>query len=114
MPRTRGSDDRYDKHSEGTSMISADRVALTGPQLEAIARDFLRSEFTERIYGMWPIDRRIDAYLRHRGFRGILNDGSACSRLTDRVMANLGRVRCNPADRLSKPVGLQSISAPER
>jgi len=72
-------------------MTIAEQTRLTDPQMEAIAWGFLRSEFTQQIYASWPMDRRIDAYLHHRGLDQIIDDGSAFDRLTERVMANLGR-----------------------
>jgi hypothetical protein len=78
--------------SEGIAMTSADRTELTAQQLDVLARDFLRSEFAERTYSVWPIDRRVDAYLHHRGHDDLLNDGGVCDELLERVMANIGRV----------------------
>ena len=72
-------------------MTIAEQTRLTEPQMEAIAWGFLRSEFTQQIYASWPMDRRIDAYLHHHGLDQIIDDGSAFDRLTQRVMANLGR-----------------------
>ena len=71
-------------------MTPADRVELTRREFDAIAWDFLRSEFTGQIYADWPIDRRIDAYLQHHGPADIVNDGSAFNALLERVMANIG------------------------
>ncbi|KWX22521.1 hypothetical protein AFM11_20475 [Mycolicibacterium wolinskyi] len=83
-------------------MSAARRAGLTGQQIEAIAWGFLHSEFTGQIYAIWPMDRRIDAYLLRRGMRAIINDGSAYNRLTERVMANMGRaLRAGPV----KPSG---------
>ena len=77
--------------SEGIAMTSAGRTELTHQQLDALARDFLRSEFADQTYSVWPIDRRVDAYLHHRGRDDLLNDGGACDALLERVMANIGR-----------------------
>ncbi|MEE6166011.1 MULTISPECIES: hypothetical protein [unclassified Mycolicibacterium] len=71
-------------------MTTAECAKLTGPQMEAIAWGFLRSEFTQQIYAAWPMDRRIAAYLHHQGLDQIIDDGSAFDQLTERVMANLG------------------------
>ena len=58
-------------------------------QLEAIAWDFLRSEFTDQNYAIWSIDRRVDAYLYHHGRDDLINDGAAYDALLQRVMANI-------------------------
>lgn len=68
---------------------STARISLTRRQLDNVAWQFLRSEFTEDIYAHWPIDRRLEVFLLHRGYRQLHDDGSACSALLDRVMANL-------------------------
>lgn len=78
-------------HEQGLVMTEADRAELTGPEIDDIAWGFLRSEFTQQMYATWPMDRRIDAYLLHRGLDVISNDGSAFDQLMERVMANMGR-----------------------
>ncbi|MFV1362271.1 hypothetical protein AAHH97_02205 [Mycolicibacterium elephantis] len=59
-------------------------------ELDTIAWAFLRSEFTEAAYRSWPIDRRLDAFLVHRGLTAIADDGGACDALLERVLSNLG------------------------
>lgn len=71
-------------------MALSGRTELTSSEQDAIAWDFLGSEFAERNYAIWPIDRRIDAYLRHHGLDNVLNDGAAYDALLQRVMANIG------------------------
>ena len=71
-------------------MVPTDRVELTGQELDAIAWRFLGSEFAGPMYADWPIDRRIDVYLRHHGLTDIMNDGSASKALLERIMANVG------------------------
>ncbi len=72
-------------------MTPVGRTELTTQKLDAIAWEFLGSEFTDRIYSDWPIDRRVDAYLHHCGRDDLLNDGAAYDALLERVMANIGR-----------------------
>lgn len=73
-------------------MSAADVESM--PQLEAIAWDFLGSEFTEQNYAIWSLDRRVDAYLHHQGRDDLKNDGAAYDALLQRVMANIrGAVR---------------------
>ena len=72
-------------------MRPAGHVELTTSHLDAIAWDFLGSEFAEHIYGDWPMDRRVDAFLRHEGRDDLVNDGVAYDALLQRVMANIGR-----------------------
>ena len=62
-------------------------------EIDGIAWKFLCSHFTRRDYVDWPLERRIDAFLRHLKRLDILNDGAAYSTLIDRVMANFPRAR---------------------
>ncbi|ORB28660.1 hypothetical protein [Mycolicibacterium parafortuitum] len=68
---------------------STPRLALTQRQLDGMAWQFLRSEFTADRYAQWPLDRRLDVFLLHCGYRRLHDDGSAYSALLERVMANL-------------------------
>jgi hypothetical protein len=52
--------------------------------------EFLKSEFAQDNYGNWPIERRLDAYLRHHELLEVLNDGVVYRSLLDCVMANIG------------------------
>jgi hypothetical protein len=61
-------------------MTTAGHVELTKRNLDAIAWRFLGSEFTGQIYANWPIDRRLDAYLRHHELIDIVNDGPPTTR----------------------------------
>ena len=72
-------------------MSPAGRAELTTEQLDELAWEFLRSEFTDRAYSVWPIEGRVDAYLHHRGRHDLIDDGAAFDALLDRVMANIDR-----------------------
>lgn len=65
-------------------------TSLMDKELESISWDFLKSAFTGPIYADWPIDRRVEVYLRHHGLTAVADDGSAFSALLERVMANIG------------------------
>ena len=75
--------------SEGIVGMSPANIKSTPQQLEAIAWDFLGSEFTDEIYAIWPLDRRVDAYLHRLGRDDLINDGAANDALLQRVMANI-------------------------
>jgi hypothetical protein len=72
-------------------MTLAGHVELTEQELDAIAGQFLGSEFTGELYANWPIDRRGNAYHMHHRLMHVANDGAACDALLHRVMANIGR-----------------------
>lgn len=57
--------------------------------LDDVAWEFLESEFTGEIYADWPLDRRLDVFLRHHGYRALHDNGSAYGALLDRVMDNI-------------------------
>ncbi len=65
----------------------------TAGDMDTIAWQFLCSPYIGRLYWDWPLERRIDAYLRHEDRSGVLNNGAAYSALIDRVMANISRAR---------------------
>lgn len=65
-------------------------VDLMHPELDTIAWDFLGSEFTRPTYRSWPVDRRLDAFLLHRGLTALADDGGTCDAILDRVLSNLG------------------------
>lgn len=71
-------------------MTLAGYTEPTVGELDAIAWEFLRSEFAGQLYCNWPIDRRINAYLLRHGPVALVNDGNACDAVVDRVMANIG------------------------
>ena len=72
-------------------MRPAGQFELTTSQLDGIAWDFLGSEFAEQIHADWPIEGRVDAFLRHEGRDDLVKDGAAYEALLQRVMANIGR-----------------------
>jgi hypothetical protein len=59
-------------------------------ELDALAWGFLGSTYASTRFVEWPIDRRLNAYLRHQGLGNIADDGTRCAALLDRVMANIG------------------------
>jgi len=67
--------------------------ACTAEEIDGIAWQFLCSPFTRLDYWDWPLERRVDSYLRHHQRSDILNDGAAYGALVDRVMANFPRAR---------------------
>lgn len=61
----------------------------TRAELDSIAWEFLESEFAGPIYTGWPIDRRLEVFLLHRGLSAVADDGTASDALLELVMANI-------------------------
>lgn len=70
-------------------MVKAD----SAEEIDGIAWNFLCSSFSRPQSWGWPLEGRIDAFLRHLKRLDILNDGTAYGTLLDRVMANFPRAR---------------------
>ncbi|OBI40279.1 hypothetical protein A5707_10195 [Mycobacterium kyorinense] len=62
-------------------------------ELDALACEFLGSRYAGPGFADWPIDRRVAAYLVHRGLTNIADDGTLCATLLDLVMANIATAR---------------------
>ncbi|HOB49119.1 MAG TPA: hypothetical protein PKK01_07355 [Mycobacterium sp.] len=65
----------------------------TGDDIDVIAWRFLGSRYTRRDYWDWPLERRVDAYLRYIKHSELLRNGAAYITLIDRVMDNIARAR---------------------
>lgn len=61
----------------------------TSEKMDAIAWEFLESEFAGPMHVGWPIDRRLEVFLLHRGLNAVADDGSASRALLEHVMANI-------------------------
>lgn len=69
--------------------MSQPAVSSMDVDLESIAWGFLGSSYAGPHFTEWPIDRRLHAYLRHKGMLDLADDGTVCAVLLDRVMANI-------------------------
>jgi hypothetical protein len=56
-------------------------------ELDAVAWEFLGSPYSSERFAGWSIDRRLRAYLRHRGLSSAADDETICAALLDRVLA---------------------------
>lgn len=74
-------------------MMQAGPAEDADREFDTIAWDFLCSPYTGRDYWDWPLERRLDAYLRHHQRYDVLNDGAVYSAVVELVMANMGRAR---------------------
>jgi len=63
-----------------------DPPCLTDIDVDAVAREFLKSAYADETYADWPLDRRLDGYLRRSGPVRVAEDGDAYDLVLSRVM----------------------------
>jgi len=71
-------------------------LASTDPRYHSpddFALAFFGSEFASPRYIDWPIERRLEAYLRHADQRRLADAGETFDQLLDQVMRNFARAR---------------------
>jgi hypothetical protein len=80
--------------SKGSEMASpiGDPPLLTDSDVDAHAWQFLNSAYADDTYADWPLDRRLDGFLRRHGLSRIAEDGDAYDLVIDRVMDFIGVV----------------------
>ena len=64
--------------------------SLTDSDVDSLAWQFLKSTYADNTYADWPLDRRLDGFLRHRGLVRLAEDGDAHDLVLNRVMAYIG------------------------
>lgn len=64
--------------------------SLTDSDVDALAWQFLNSAYADDTYADWPLDRRLDGFLRRRGLVRLAEDGDANALVLNRVMAYIG------------------------
>jgi hypothetical protein len=69
-----------------------DPPLLTDSDVDALAWQFMNSAYADDTYADWPLDRRLDGFLRQRGLSRIAEDGDAYGLVLNRVMAYIGAV----------------------
>ncbi len=67
--------------------------AATTIPLDECALAFLHSEFAGELYMDFPIERRLEVYLRHQGMTGLADSGEGFDALLERVMVNFTKAR---------------------
>jgi hypothetical protein len=75
------------------SMSTAAPIRAERPAFDDYALAFLGSEFAGDTYLRWPIDRRLEVYLRHQGLSRIADTGELFDALLDCVMVNFAKAR---------------------
>jgi hypothetical protein len=70
-------------------------LLLSDTDVDALARDFLRSSYLGPTYAGWSPDRRLDTFLRRRGLSRVADDGDLSNFVLDRIMAQVRLVPRN-------------------
>ena len=66
-----------------------DALVLTDPDLDVLAHHFLHSDYAADAYMNWPLEQRLEGFLRNRGMARVADDGDMCQILLDRVMGHI-------------------------
>ncbi len=69
-------------------------AGVTDADVDALASDFLNCQFAADIYADWPLDRRLDGFLHHRGLKRLVEDGDTYELILERVMSSIGAKGC--------------------
>ena len=64
-------------------------LLLTDSDVDALAREFVRSRYLGPIYADWSPDRRLDTFLRRRGLPRVADDGDLSRMVLNRIMAQV-------------------------
>ena len=67
--------------------LPSDPPLLTDGDVDALALQFLHSPYADQTYADWPLDRRLDGFLRREGLARLVEDGDTYDLILDRVMA---------------------------
>ena len=68
-----------------------DPPVLTDSDADVLARQFMNSAYADNTtYVHWPLDRRLDGFLRRRGLVRLVEDGDAYNLVLNRVMVHIG------------------------
>jgi hypothetical protein len=84
------------KAEVGIGAAMANRVSVpivTDGDIDALAREFVNSTDPAHAYPGWSIDRRIEAFLRHRDLAAVANNGDLCNILVNRILTYAGIAR---------------------
>ena len=66
--------------------VGNDPPPVTDSDVHALIREFVDSGYRGNEYANWPIERRLDGFLRRRGLSRHADNGDICNVIIDRVM----------------------------
>ena len=73
--------------------IGDDPPLVTDPDVHALTWEFVNSGYRGDEYANWPIERRLDGFLRRRGLSRHADNGDICNVIIDRVMTYISVTR---------------------
>jgi hypothetical protein len=77
--------------TEGPGMISVsgDTPLVTDSDVHALTWEFVNSGYRGDQYANWPIERRLDGFLRRRGLSRHADNGDICNIILDHIMRSM-------------------------
>jgi hypothetical protein len=64
-------------------------VVVADTDVDGLARQFLDSAYCSDQYANWPLDRRLEGFLQHRGLGHLADNGDLFTIICDRVMTTI-------------------------
>lgn len=89
-----------------------DGLLLVDSDVDLLALQFLDSDYAGHPYANWPIDRRLEAFLRNRGMARVADDGDSSRLLLSRVMSYHSVVAAQ-RDRVEDPPRADNHARPD-
>lgn len=80
-------------HDRAVAPSESDLVLTDPDDVDRLVRRFLNSPYCSDDYAVWPFDRRLEGFLKHRGLGTLADNGDAFAIICERVMAYIGRQR---------------------
>jgi hypothetical protein len=71
----------------GRGVLGDAPSTVSDSDAHALAGEFMNSGYRGHEYADWPIERRLDGFLRRRGLSRHADDGDVCNVIIDRIMA---------------------------
>ncbi|MGH3638564.1 MAG: hypothetical protein ACRDUX_05990 [Mycobacterium sp.] len=79
-----------------------DQPFVTDSDVHSLTREFVNSAYRGDEYANWPIERRLEGFLRRRGLSRHADNGDICNVIIDRIMTQIsttGRQAATPRGR---------------
>ncbi len=86
--------------------IGGNAPVLTDSGVDALAWEFLNSDYVGDVYATWSLDQRLSTFLLRSGLVRVANDGDLYNIVLDRVMTGKSSL-AGTADR--SPTGPRSV-----